>query len=86
MKQVQFTDTAFQQFTEWANFDRKTFNKIARLIEECKRDPFHGTGKPEALKHNRQGYWSRRISDEHRLVYQVTEEIVLIIACRSHYE
>jgi toxin YoeB len=86
MRQVQFTDTAFQQFVEWANTDRKTFNKISRLVEECQREPFRGTGKPEALKHQRQGYWSRRITDEHRLVYGVDEHLITIIACKNHYK
>ncbi|TAE24090.1 MAG: Txe/YoeB family addiction module toxin [Candidatus Kapaibacterium sp.] len=86
MRQIQFSDIAFEQFTEWANTDRKTFNKIARLVEECRRTPFTGTGKPEPLKHQHQGCWSRRITDEHRFVYRVQDDVILVLACKHHYE
>ena len=59
--------------------------KINTLLRECQRHPFTGTGKPEPLKRNLQGYWSRRISQKHRLVYRVTAEMVYVLYCREHY-
>lgn len=85
MRQVAFHAQAFDQFTNWASQDRKTFERIVRLITESARTPFTGTGKPEALKHQLKGCWSRRIDHEHRLVYKVTDEQVVILACRYHY-
>jgi toxin YoeB len=73
------------EFTEWASIDKKIHSKIIELINDVLRTPFTGLGKPEPLKHELQGYWSRRITNEHRLVYKVTNEEVLIISCKSHY-
>jgi len=64
----------------------KIFRKIGELIEEIRRSPFSGKGNPEPLKHNLSGYWSRRIADEHRLVYSVTDHEVQIISCKYHYQ
>jgi toxin YoeB len=66
--------------------DCKIYNKIVELIKDIERSPFSGIGKPEPLKYGLNGFWSRRISDEHRLVYQVTDTEILIAACKSHYE
>ncbi len=60
--------------------------RILRLIEESKRTPFEGTGKPELLKANLSGFWSRRINDEHRLIYSVTDEAIIVYSMRGHYE
>jgi toxin YoeB len=77
---------AFEQYTEWAKSDRKIFDRLHRLIVEAAKNPFDGIGKPEPLKANLKGYyWSRRINDEHRLVYKVTEEQIIIAACKYHY-
>jgi toxin YoeB len=73
MKNIEFTDKGWNDFIEWSKNERKIFNKVSRLIEETSKDPYKGTGKPEALKHNLKGYWSRRITDEHRLIYAVSD-------------
>jgi len=82
---LQFTPTAFEQFTSWSTADKKLFQRLVRLLEEVCRTPFAGIGKPEPLKGDLAGFWSRRINDEHRLVYKVTSETVIVIACRDHY-
>jgi len=85
MRTVTFHATAFADFTVWAKEDPKRFERITRLIAETARDPFGGIGKPEPLKHQLQGCWSRRIDDEHRLVYQVTSSSLVILSCKYHY-
>jgi toxin YoeB len=85
MQNIAFEKRAFQEFTEWASIDKKIHAKIIEIINDVLRTPFTGLGKPEPLKHELQGYWSRRITNEHRLVYKVTDEEVLIISCKSHY-
>ena len=77
---------AWEQYLYWQETDRAILRKINALLKECQRTPFTGTGKPEALKGNLRGYWSRRINHEHRLVYQVVGETHFIAACRFHYE
>jgi toxin YoeB len=72
-------------FIDWSFADRKMFIKIADLIEETSRTPFYGKGKPEQLKHQLTGYWSRRIDKEHRLVYAVSDDKIEIISCKYHY-
>lgn len=86
MKRVSFDSAAFGEFNEWAASDRKIHKKILELINSILRDPFAGIGKPEALKHQLRGYWSRRITDEHRLVYKITEEEIIIASCKGHYQ
>jgi toxin YoeB len=76
---------AWQDYIFWQETDRKVVKRINELIKECLRTPFEGKGKPEALKGNLSGYWSRRITDEHRLVYEVKSEIIHILQCRFHY-
>jgi toxin YoeB len=83
---ISFEDTAFKEYRSWAAEDKKVFGKINTLIAEILRDPFHGTGKPEPLKGNLSGYWSRRITEEHRLVYKVMPDHVVIISCKYHYK
>ncbi len=85
MRKIAFLPQAFADFNEWATVDRKIYVRIVRLILEIDRMPFSGIGKPEPLKHNLKGLWSRRINDEHRLVYKVTEEEIIIVSCRFHY-
>lgn len=86
MKRIIFESRAFEEFSTWAIEDKKIYVKIVRLIKDVERSPFTGLGKPEPLRHDMQGYWSRRITDEHRLVYQVTGEGVFIVACKFHYD
>lgn len=85
MRNVKFTDEAWIDFIYWQTQDRKTFKRINDLIKEAQRDPVTGVGKPEALKHSLSGFWSRRIDEANRLVYEVTEEDLVIITCRYHY-
>ncbi len=85
MKEVEFEKDALKEFLEWEKKDKKIFLKIVSLIDECRKDPFTGLGKPEPLKHGLAGYWSRRINKEHGLVYQVTQNTIIIISCKFHY-
>ena len=80
-----FSEHAWEDYLYWQRSDKKILRRINRLIKEIMRTPFEGTGKPEALKHALSGYWSRRINDEHRIVYKVTENAVHIAQLRYHY-
>lgn len=80
-----FSERAWEEYLHWQQEDRKTLERINHLIREIKRDPFSGIGKPEPLKHALVGYWSRRITDEHRIVYKVQENALLIAQLRYHY-
>jgi toxin YoeB len=82
---LEWTEIAWNQYLYWQTQDKKTLKRINRLIKEALREPFEGIGKPEPLKENLTGYWSRRIDDTNRLVYYVEEERITIIACRYHY-
>ena len=82
---VSFTADAWEQVLHWQATDTAIFGKIATLIKECQRHPFEGTGKPEPLKGNLAGFWSRRITREHRLVYKPTADALIIVQCRYHY-
>ncbi|NBB21028.1 Txe/YoeB family addiction module toxin [Runella sp. CRIBMP] len=85
MRNISFTPTAFGQFNEWRSINKKMQDRIIKLLEEIQRTPFEGTGKPEPLKYNLKGCWSRRIDDEHRLVYEVTNDEIVVISCKYHY-
>ena len=78
-------DECREDLRYWVDTNRKTALRLLDLMEAVMRDPFGGIGKPEPLKHDFAGYWSRRITDEHRLVYKVTDTEVRIAACRYHY-
>ncbi len=80
-----FSENAWEDYLYWQATDRHMLKRINRLIHEIMRDPFNGAGKPEPLKHGLSGYWSRRINDEHRLVYRLAEDAVLIAQLRFHY-
>ena len=80
-----FADGAWQDYLYWQQNDKKILKKINTLIKDIKREPFKGLGEPEPLKYNWSGYWSRRITIEHRLVYKVTDAAILIAQCRYHY-
>ncbi len=85
-RDVHFSSEGWDDYHHWAERDKKTFKKLGRLIEECRRTPFEGTGKPEPLRHDFAGCWSRRITQEHRLVYQVGDDAITVIRCRYHYD
>ena len=80
-----FADGAWEDYLHWQKEDRRMVERINKLIEEVRRDPFDGIGKPEPLKHALAGFWSRRITEEHRLVYRVEGEDLLIAQLRYHY-
>jgi len=86
MRQILFNPSAFEEFVEWSYFDKSIFKKIAAIIKEIQRTPFEGIGSPEPLKHNYKGLWSRRITKEHRLIYEVNDESIKIISCKYHYK
>lgn len=85
MRVIAFHQEAFEQYSDWAKTDKKLFERLRRLITETAKNPFDGIGKPEPLKADLKGYWSRRINDEHRLVYKITDEQIIIVACKYHY-
>jgi toxin YoeB len=82
---IVFADRGWEDFTYWVENDRRIAARIVRLIRDIEREPFEGLGKPEPLRHDLTGFWSRRITDEHRLVYTVDKERVLIAQARYHY-
>jgi toxin YoeB len=85
VRSLEFDPAAFEDLAWWVEQDRNKALRIINLIKDVQRDPFRGIGKPEPLKHELKGCWSRRIDQEHRLVYQVTEEKIRVLACRYHY-
>ena len=80
-----FTEAAWKQYAEWEAGDRKGLERVRKVVASALRTPSEGIGKPERLKGELSGYWSRRISDEHRLVYKPEGDTLLIIQCRYHY-
>jgi toxin YoeB len=82
---VSFTSHAWEDYTCWAENDHKMVKRINKLIKDTMRDPFKGIGKPEPLKGDLSGYWSRRIDDTHRLVYKPTDDELIIVQARYHY-
>lgn len=85
MKYV-FVDESWEDYLYWQNTDKKKLRKINELLKDIARNPFDGTGKPEPLKHKYSGFWSRRIDDEHRLIYKYEDNEVQIAKCRFHYD
>lgn len=83
---IKFVPHAWEDYVCWQSQDKKTLKRINALLQEVVRHPFEGTGKPEPLLGNLAGYWSRRIDPTHRLVYRASDEDVVVIACRYHYE
>ncbi|NRP95497.1 Toxin YoeB [Marinobacterium sp. xm-g-59] len=82
---LSWTDEAWSDYLHWQTHDRKTLKRINKLINDVKRSPFEGIGKPEPLKENLSDLWSRRIDDTNRLVYAIDDDAVTIISCRYHY-
>jgi toxin YoeB len=86
MRSIRFVPDAWEAYLYWQQQDRKTLKRINALITTTSREPFEGIGKPEPLRGNLSGYWSRRIDDTNRLVYRATDDELVIIACRFHYD
>ena len=80
-----FSENAWDDYLYWQKTDRKLLNRINAVIKDIKRQPFEGIGKPEPLKHGFSGYWSRRISSEHRIIYKVEKDAIRIAQIRYHY-
>ncbi len=78
-------EKSWSDYLYWQSTDKRTLKKVNALLQDIKRNPFEGLGKPEPLKYEMAGTWSRRITQEHRLVYEVFEESILVVSCRYHY-
>ncbi|MBL7975240.1 MAG: Txe/YoeB family addiction module toxin [Candidatus Kapabacteria bacterium] len=83
---ILFEQEAFEELQEWVSTDKKVFKKIVELIRNISRSPYEGLGKPEPLKYNYGGYWSRRITQEDRLIYKIDDSTIVIISCKGHYD
>ena len=81
-----FSKISWEDYTSWLNEDKKMLKKINNLIKDIQKNPYEGIGKPESLKYDLSGYWSRRIDREHRLVYQVDKNEIRIYSCKYHYD
>ena len=86
VRMIQWDADAWEEYCDLQQVDRSIIKRINQLIKDITRNPFDGIGKPEALRGNLSGFWSRRITDEHRMVYAVEENTVIIISCKGHYE
>ena len=86
MMKIIFTKNSWEDYISWQTEDKKMLRKINELIKDIQRTPFEGRGKPEPLKYDLSGFWSRRINREHRLVYQVVKNTILIYSCKFHYD
>lgn len=84
-RQLTWTDKAWDNYIYWQSQDKKTLKKINKLLKETQKTPFEGLGKPEPLKDDLSGFWSRRIDETNRLVYAVSDDAITIISCRYHY-
>ena len=84
-RRLTFTPDAWDDYLYWQSQDRKTLKRINQLLRDVSREPFTGIGKPEPLRENLTGYWSRRIDDTNRLVYAVEEQAIIVVVCRYHY-
>ncbi len=80
-----FTEESWEEYLFWQRKDKNILKRVNRLVKDIQRHPFQGIGKPEPLRYQFHGCWSRRITDEHRLVYEITEDTVRIISCKYHY-
>ncbi len=85
MSKLSFTEDAWNDYFFWQAQNKKVLKKINRLLQDVERNRYTGIGKPEALKNNLYGYWSRRIDDEHRLVYKIIDDVIEIYQCKGHY-
>ena len=85
MSKIVFTEQAWKDYLYWQTQDKKTLKRINQLLEDIERNGYSGIGKPEPLKGNLSGYWSRRIDDTHRVVYRLSGELIEVLQCRGHY-
>lgn len=83
---IQWDANAWDEYCDWQQENKKIVKRINQLVNDMKRNPYEGIGKPEPLKGNLSGFWSRRINEEHRIVYAVAENAVVIISCKGHYK
>jgi toxin YoeB len=83
---ITFNDTSWNEYLFWQKNDKQKLNKINELLKDISRNPYEGIGKPEALKHKYIGYWSRRIDEEHRLIYKIIQDEIIIYKCRFHFD
>jgi toxin YoeB len=81
-----FTELSWEDYLYWQKIDKSKIKRINELLKDISRSPYEGIGKPEALRYNYAGFWSRRIDEEHRLIYRVTDDEVQIVKCRFHYD
>jgi len=87
MSRFIFEESVLDDFSLWVLYDKRLFTRIVKLLKDIKRSPYKGIGKPEPLKFSKSGSWSRRINDEHRLIYKINSEgDIMVISCRGHYE
>ena len=82
---IKYTSNAAEDVVHWRSKDKKIYKRLCLLIEDMKKTPFKGLGKPEALKYNLRGKWSRRLTHEHRVVYEVFSDFIVVYQCRFHY-
>lgn len=85
IQKIQWDCDAWEDYLYWQSQDRKMVKRINQLLKDMRRNPFDGIGKPEPLKENLSGFWSRRIDNEHRIVYAVDQDTIFIISCKGHY-
>lgn len=85
MNKITFSEQAWEDYLYWQSQDKKTLRRINQLLQDISRNGYTGMGKPEALKHDLSGYWSRRIDDVNRLVYRISGDVIEVIQCRGHY-
>lgn len=83
---ISFVDESWEDYLYWQTIDKKILKRVNLLIKDISRTPFDGLGKPEPLKHQYKGFWSRRITSEHRLIYRVEDNEIWIVKCRFHYD
>lgn len=83
---IKFVDESWEDYLHWQKYDMKKLKKINELIKDICRTPYQGIGKPEQLKYTYSGYWSRRIDGEHRLIYHISDNELIILKCRFHYD
>ena len=86
MNNIMFTDRAWEEYSYWQTQDKKTLKRINEILKDIKRNSYTGIGKPEPLKNELSGYWSRRIDDTNRIVYKISNEQIEIVQCKGHYD
>jgi toxin YoeB len=85
MREIQLRPEAIEDLQDLMTINKKLVERVLRMLKECRKTPFEGIGKPEPLKGDMKGYWSRRVDDEHRMVYEVTDDLIIIYGVKGHY-